>query len=106
MRLDGRRSSSNVEDRRGSKGGKIAGIGGIGGLIITALIIWIAGGNPLEVLNQSGSLVGSPQAVQSSLPPEKEKQYEEFAKVILAGTEDVWKEEFSKAGLTYRNPKM
>ena len=106
MRLNGRRSSNNIEDRRGMSGGKIAGIGGIGGLIITALIIWISGGNPLEVLNNTGGLTANNTAMQSSLSPEKEKQYEEFAKVILAGTEDVWKEEFQKAGLTYRNPKM
>ena len=106
MRLNGRRSSNNVEDRRGMSGGRIAGIGGIGGLIITALIIWISGGNPLEVLNNTGGLTANNTAMQSSLSPEKEKQYEEFAKVILAGTEDVWKEEFQKAGLTYRNPKM
>ena len=106
MRLNGRRSSNNVEDRRGMSGGKIAGIGGIGGLIITALIIWISGGNPLGVLNNTGGLTANNTAMQSSLSPEKEKQYEEFAKVILAGTEDVWKEEFQKAGLTYRNPKM
>lgn len=106
MRLNGRRSSNNVEDRRGMSGGKVAGIGGIGGLIITALIIWISGGNPLEVLNNTGGLTANNTAMQSSLSPEKEKQYEEFAKVILAGTEDVWKEEFQKVGLTYRNPKM
>ncbi|MBD5328588.1 MAG: neutral zinc metallopeptidase [Bacteroides sp.] len=106
MRLDGRRSSSNVEDRRGISGGKVAGIGGIGGLIITALVIWLAGGNPLDVINQSGGLTGSNQAVESTLSPEKEKQYEEFAKIILAGTEDVWTEEFNKMGMTYRNPKM
>lgn len=106
MRLNGRRSSNNVEDRRGMSGGKVAGIGGIGGLIIAALIMWISGGNPLEVLNNSGGLTANNTAMQSSLSPEKEKQYEEFAKVILAGTEDVWKEEFQKAGLTYRNPKM
>lgn len=106
MRLNGRRSSNNVEDRRGMSGGKVAGIGGIGGLIIAALIMWISGGNPLEVLNNTGGLTANNTAMQSSLSPEKEKQYEEFAKVILAGTEDVWKEEFQKAGLTYRNPKM
>lgn len=84
----------------------MAGIGGIGGLIITALIIWIAGGNPLQVLNQSGNVLNMKQTSTSSLSPEKEKEYEEFAKVILAGTEDVWKEEFAKIGMTYQNPKM
>ena len=36
MRLDGRRESSNVEDRRGLSGGAKAGIGGIGGIIRSA----------------------------------------------------------------------
>ena len=88
MRLNGRRSSSNVEDRRGISGGKVAGIGGIGGLIVTALIIWLAGGNPLEVLNQSGGLVSNTNQVQSTLSPEKEKEYEEFAKVLFDEEEE------------------
>ena len=48
MRLDGRRSSSNVEDRRGLSGGKVAGIGGIGAVIIAALFAWISGGDPVS----------------------------------------------------------
>ena len=39
MRLDGRRESSNVEDRRGMSGGAKAGIGGIGAIVIAALVI-------------------------------------------------------------------
>lgn len=43
MRLNGRRESSNVDDRRGRSGlgGKIAG-GGIVGVIIAAVIAWIS----------------------------------------------------------------
>lgn len=105
MRLDGRRSSSNVDDRRGKRAGLVAGAGGIGGLIITALIIWISGGNPLSVLNNSGSLTGN-QVSGNYVPTEQEEKYAEFAKVILAGTEDVWTEEFRKIGRTYEPPKM
>ncbi len=105
MRLDGRRSSSNVDDRRGRRTGLVAGAGGIGGLIITALIIWISGGNPLSVLNNAGSLTGN-QVAQNYVPTEQEERYAEFAKVILAGTEDVWTEEFRKIGRTYEPPKM
>ena len=47
MRLDGRRESSNVEDRRGMSGGKKAGLG-IGGIIIAMAIAYFTGGNPLE----------------------------------------------------------
>ena len=75
MRLDGRRSSSNVDDRRGRRTGLVAGAGGIGGLIITALIIWISGGNPLSVLNNAGSLTGN-QVQQSYTPTEQEERYD------------------------------
>lgn len=105
MRLDGRRSSSNVDDRRGKRTGLIAGGGGIGALIITALIVWLSGGNPLSVLNNSGSLTGN-QIQQPYVPTAQEEKYAEFAKVILAGTEDVWTDEFRKMGLTYEPPKM
>ena len=43
MRLDGRRESSNVEDRRGMSGGAKAGIGGIGAIVIAALFAWMSG---------------------------------------------------------------
>ena len=37
MKLDGRRESTNVEDRRGMSGGKAAGLG-LGGIAIVAII--------------------------------------------------------------------
>lgn len=106
MRMNGRRVSGNVEDRRGRSGGKIAGIGGgIGGLIIAALIVWISGGNPLSVLSNQDSLqITSPRGEYQ--PTEREQQLAEFASQVLAGTEDVWTEEFRKKGLVYRAPKM
>lgn len=94
-----------MDDRRGRRTGLVAGAGGIGGLIITALIIWISGGNPLSVLNNAGSITGN-QVAQNYVPTEQEERYAEFAKVILAGTEDVWTEEFRKIGRTYEPPKM
>ena len=38
MRLDGRRESSNVDDRRRMSGGAKAGIGGIGAILLAAVI--------------------------------------------------------------------
>lgn len=108
MRLDGRRFSNNVEDRRGSGGGiKKFGIGGgIGGLIIAALIVWLSGGDPLSVLSQSDSFTTSSEVAGDYSPTPQEEAYANFAKQILAGTEDVWTEEFKKMGLSYRAPKM
>ena len=106
MRLDGRRFSNNVTDRRGGSGGKIAGIGGIGGLIVVALIVWLAGGDPMSVISNSSAFQNTNEIYGSGLTQEQEKEYADFASRILAGTEDVWNEQFRKMGLQYREPKM
>lgn len=102
MDLSGRRKSTNVEDRRSGKGGKIAGVG-IGGAIIAALIAIFMGGDPSEVIQQLGT-----QGVQTTeyTPTEQEEQLKEFAEKILASTEDVWSAQFKKMGKTYTPPTM
>jgi len=66
--------------------------------------VWLSGGNPLSVLTDGQHIT---QPVQEQyVPTESEEKYAEFAKTILAGTEDVWTEEFKKMGLTYEPPKM
>ena len=50
MRLDGRRESSNVEDRRGMSGGAKAGIGGIAGIILIAVMTFMQGGDRKSVV--------------------------------------------------------
>ena len=106
MRLTGRRESSNVDDRRRSGGGKKAGMG-IGGLAIAALVIWLMGGNPLSVLNQVD--LGSVLMEQSGgtyQPTAEEEELAKFSSQILAGTEDVWTQEFKKMGRTYQPPRL
>lgn len=106
MRLDGRRESSNVDDRRRSRGGKKAGIG-IGGLVIAALITWMMGGNPLSVLTQAdlGSII-TEQSGGTYEPTAEEEALAKFSRQILAGTEDVWAQEFRKMGRTYEPPRL
>ncbi|MDE5774332.1 MAG: neutral zinc metallopeptidase [Muribaculaceae bacterium] len=111
MRLDGRRTSNNVDDRRRNGGGgigRIAGIGGgIGGLIIVALITWLSGGNPMDVISHldmgGANMVQTAPETQLS---EEDEQMATFASQILAGTEDVWTREFEKMGMTYEPPRM
>lgn len=106
MRLDGRRESTNVDDRRRLSGGKAAGMG-IGGLIIAALITWIMGGNPLDTLQQAdlGQLAGGRQTEQREFTPE-EQALAKFSKQVLASTEDVWTQVFRQMGRTYKSPTM
>ena len=106
MRMDGRRESSNVDDRRRLSGGSKAGLG-IGGLIIVALITWFMGGNPLSVLSGAdlGSMVSTQTENNREFTPEEE-ELAKFSRQILAGTEDVWNKVFQQYGRTYRAPKM
>lgn len=100
MKWQGRRGSTNVEDRRGmSRGTRIAG-GGIGTIIIV-LIIWLLGGNPQNVLDQMGS---SPAAGTTATA--EEDQLAQFVSVVLADTEEIWGKIFAEAGSTYRNPTL
>lgn len=104
MNLSGRRESSNVDDRRGRRGGKIAGVG-IGGAIIIGIICLILGKNPADVINNS-QLTGGTETETAYQPTAEEEELAKFARQILAGTEDVWTAEFKKMGKTYVPPKL
>ncbi len=111
MRLDGRRESNNVEDRRGMSTGAKAGIGGIGGIIMIALVTLLSGGNLGDVIGnvvQQGAL-GSVQEEQVEGQRQftaEEEELAKFSRQVLAGTEDVWTEVFRKMGRTYTPPTL
>lgn len=106
MRLDGRRQSSNVDDRR-RMGGVVGGALGIGGAIVVALITLLMGGDLGDVINIVGGEMGQSQlSEQSYTPSAEEENLVAFTKQILAGTEDVWSSEFRRLGRTYEAPKL
>ena len=104
MDLNGRRQSTNFEDRRGKgSGAKIAGLGG-GGAIIVAIIMFLMGRNPSEVIQQVTS--NQMQTTEEYTPTAQEEAFKTFALQILASTEDVWTPLFRQAGGSYRAPKL
>ena len=106
MNLNGRRESSNISDRRGGGGGKKIGAG-IGAVIIAAIIAWISGGNPLEVLmSNAGSFTSTQQTSENYTPTEEEEELARFSRQILAGTEDVWTKLFAEMGKEYEAPTL
>lgn len=107
MEWKGRRKSSNVEDQRGkSGGGGLAIGGGLGGLgIIVVIIYTLLGGNPTDIMNNS-STTSTNQATQNYEPTAEEQELADFVSVVLADTEDVWKEVFKENNLTYKNPTL
>ena len=101
MRWQGRKQSTNVEDRRGrsgSVGGKSTGIVGIIILLVGAYY----------GVDLSG-LVGTPGAQvtqQSRLDSRLESQLNELSRVVLADTETVWINYFAKNGSRYTPPTL
>lgn len=110
MQLDGRRESTNVQDRRGSSAGKAVGGLGLGGILIYLLITFLSGGkiDPAALqdimVQQTGGYEATTQSVEFT---PQEQALASFSKKILAGTEDIWSAYFAKNGLgEYRNPTM
>lgn len=105
MRWRGERESDNVEDRRGVSGGRVA-IGGGLGTIVVIVIALLLGADPRQLL---GTLTNTPppSASQTSRPASQEDQeLRKFVSVVLAKTEDVWRDVFRQNGKTYREPKL
>ena len=110
MRLDDARESENVEDRRGmgGRGFRPGGAGGlgIGGVILLLVISYFLGVDPSQLLNDSGvSTGGEPPASTPAGPPGSDPAGE-FAKKILADTEDTWTAIFERSGQHYTKPVL
>lgn len=108
MRLDGRRRSGNIEDRRSSGSGRAIGIGGgILGLIIVAGLTLLQGGSLGDVISNVMNQQQSSAVTSDYKETEEDRQLADFCSVILAGTEDVWSKIFKEKGWgDYRPPKM
>jgi hypothetical protein len=109
MRLQGRRRSTNVDDRRGRaptrRGLQLGG----GGLLLVVVIALLTGQNPLELL----SLLGSPQVSlepggttgAAPLDPLENAQAVMISQV-LADTEETWEGLFAERGARYEYPTL
>ncbi|HEY0275507.1 MAG TPA: neutral zinc metallopeptidase [Paenirhodobacter sp.] len=101
MKWQGRRSSDNMEDRRGQGGGGGLRIGGGASLGVLAIVVvgYFFGVDLTPLLNgQSGG-----QVVQTSGElTEQDRQMGDFVSVTLADTEEVWSNIFkTQLGRTY-----
>lgn len=106
MRLDGRRNSNNVNDRRGM--GKAAGIGGgIVGIILVAVVTLMSGGSVGDVISNVVGQQSRGVYAENYQPDAEDERLADLASKVLAGTEDVWTEEFHRQGWgEYECPKM
>lgn len=104
MKLDGRRESQNVDDRRGKSIGRGKASMGVGGVVVVGIIVWLLGGNPLDFV--STQLSDGMMTTENYTPTAEEEQMATFAKRVLAGTEDVWAKIFRESGKEYQPPRM
>lgn len=105
MKWQGRRASTNVEDRRSSSGSRTIIGGGLGiGTIVIVIIIVLMGGNPADLL--PGILPPATESVGTYMASAEEEDLVVFVSVVLAETEDVWTALFEDEGLIYEKPKL
>jgi predicted metalloprotease len=107
MKWQGRRTSSNVEDRRGTNVKGFAIGGGLGGgilIIVIILVLTFCGGGDLTPIINSG--LSSPAEDQDYQATPQEEELAQFVSVVLAETEDVWTEIFAKEGMEYDYPGL
>lgn len=106
MKWQGRRQSSNVEDRRGQRapggGGRIpmVPIGGGLGLIIMIILFLLQG------LGGGGGGTTAPPNQTAPPTSAQEEELAAFVKVVLADTEDIWHDLFAEQGYKYSEPTL
>ena len=114
MRWQGRRESTEVEDRRGSGAGgrglKLGGGLGGGAILVVIVISLLTGQNPLELL---GSLDSGPAIPREEVGPDTgvpgqarpaSDEAARFVSVVLADTEDTWDRVLSARAGPTRSP--
>lgn len=127
MKWTGQRRSGNIEDRRGAGGfGRGFGGGGFGGgfggggpripmtgggLAILAIIVVVTlfAGDPLHLLSGGSGDGGGGFGGGSSgsgTPDPSQATAADMTSVVLADTEDVWRELFAARGLRYVEPRL
>jgi len=119
MKWLGRRTSANIEDRRGEggfggfggtpggrmvrtpggRGGKIGGLG----LVIVIVLALLFGVDPRMLLTGG---TGIEYESAPSGPNAIDDQNEEFVAVVLGDTEEIWSAIFSASGHRYEPPKL
>jgi uncharacterized protein len=103
MRWQGRRQSSNVDDRRRLPAAGLA-LGG-GGALVIAVLALLFGFNPDDALQQLAPATQPGVEAGQPVDPHQE-ELKQFVAVVLADTEDVWTRLFAEQGRQYEYPTL
>ncbi len=105
MRWQMGRRSDNIEDRRGMPVGRGAAVGGGLGTLVLVLLAMYFGVDPSVIL-QGTDPGNSPPAPNVQQRPAGDDQLRDFVSVILADTEDTWRDLFRQMGREYQVPRL
>jgi uncharacterized protein len=83
--------------------GPVGGGLGLGGLVLVLLISWLTGTNPLDLISTSD--VPQDQSTGTTGVRDDDPQAK-FISVVLADTEDTWRDTFQKRGQAYVPPVL
>lgn len=106
MKWRGQRESSNVEVGGAGRGGGLKM--GLGGIVLVVIIGLIMGKNPMEMLGLVAQMESTePSATSMPADPNAPvSEAQQFSKVVLASTEDVWNRIFTASSQPYPPPTM
>jgi uncharacterized protein len=102
MLWQGQRESENVEDARGSGGGRLVLGGGIGTVVLVVLYL-LLGGDPQALFNSQQAQLPQSAQIDTQAPRDEASK---FVAVVLADTEDGWNEVFRQMGRKYEEPRL
>lgn len=107
MKIEGRRESRNVEDRRRIRPLTIGLGGGLIGLVVF-FAMTLMGGDPEQAAKVVDDLNLEPQPQRAANVEfsAAEQEMARFVGVVLADTEEVWQQLFAAKGAQYREPVM
>lgn len=108
MKWEGRRQSTNMEDRRGmGTGGKVMAGGGLIGVIFLIIQLFMGGDNA-QLIQELQNQVQQQQTETGAGEPlsAEDQKMGEYVATVLADTEDVWHRIFEENGMTYVEPKL
>jgi len=107
MRWRGGRRSSNIEDRRGASAGKGILGGGIGTIVIILVAMYF-GVDPTFLIEgmQRANVSATSTGSQPSAEDLKNDPLADMIAVVIADTEDVWRDIFASQGRRYQEPTL
>jgi predicted metalloprotease len=86
---------------------RIGGGLGIGGIVLVLAVSYFTGMNPLTLLELMSGIQSTTEAPIGSVPTGPvQDELGEFASIVLADTEDTWRQLLPKAGRPYENPRL